>query len=208
MINFIEKYQLNKKFDKPFPKKIKEINELLSSEYLESPYKIIKGDKAKTYLAVDKYNFDEFDQPIIYTCPSLNSAVSDIYRLICKEYPELVKINFSAKNNLRDRFPKKYHKMLDKILAMLFEVEPKFDVNCDFVPTNLVKQKYNIEKNDKCFAYIIHDGSAIYDELSYRSPNTENFLYKFLEQQNFELEPIYVWATSLTFKNLEYTAIT
>lgn len=200
MLNFIERYQLRKNSEKPLPKKVREINELLKSDYLGNPYHISQGVKRGTYLAIDNYNFDEFDNLIIYTCPSLDSAISDIYSLIRKEYPVLTSVAFDAKNKLRDRFAKKYHKMLDEILETLFEIEPNFNYNCDLVTPELAKNNYNFDVDKDCFAYVIHDGSSIYDELSYHAPqHTESFLYKYLEQY-FELESTYTWATKLTLK--------
>jgi hypothetical protein len=203
MLNFIERYHLDRDGIAPLPNQLKQINELLKSDYLDNPYKISEGVKRRTYLVVDYFNLDEFDQPTIYTLPDLSSACSTVYRLIRQEFPRLVKVDFAAKNKYLTKFPKKYEKFISELLEVLFEIDPLFNINNDIKLYKEIKPGYfydNSPVDCGVFAYLIHDGGSVYDEISYATARRDDSkLLKYLSDR-FELEPITSWATGLILK--------
>ena len=201
MLNFIERYQQDRKGIKSLPRKIEQINELLKTNWWGQPYRINHGLKKGEYLIVQVENLDEFGQPTISPASSLSSACSDIYRCIRNNivFKDLTKVNFAAKQKLIDKFPKKYHKLVNSLLVELYAYEPDFDYNCDLKLYNEVEDDYFYEGfeagEDWVFAYIIHDDSTISEVL--RDERTS--LSQFIESL-FDTERICCWATALKLK--------
>ncbi len=202
MLDFIERYQQDRKGIKPLPRKLDQVNQLLKSDFYGQPYHISTGIKKGKYLVVQNQDFDEFDQPKISPASSLSSAISDVYCLIRKDilFQNLIKVDFAAKQKLVEKFPKKYHKLVNKLLVELFLFDPNFDKNCDLklpleVEDGYFYPRYTSGENYEVFAYLIYDNCTFSEEINHQGSELSNLI-----ESLFDTEKMCEWATTLYLK--------
>lgn len=202
MLAFIERYQQYQAENKNLPRKIEQINELLKSDYWGETYTISHGIKKGQFLVIHHGSLDEFGNPELTICSSLSSACSAIYRCICKNilFKHLAKINFEAKNKIVKKFPKKYHKLIDKLLNELFIYDEHFEVNCKLLlpketRDGLFYDNYKGGKDSETFAYLIYDNLTFAEKINHETDSLSIFVNSL-----FDTDKMCPWATQLRLK--------
>lgn len=200
MLSFIERFQEYRDGKKGFPRKIEQINEMLTSVRHGRPYWIMAGDKKGRYEVVNTLRKDEFGCSEMYGAYGLDSACSTIHRLICKnpEFKPLTKIDFQARKEIVNKFPKKYHKLLNSLLNEILTFDLYFIENESsnlLTPDEGIKQWNSFQKEDEAFAYLTHSFSFT-DGVD---PNDDSLLMDFIESL-FEVDINNIWALTLRLK--------
>ena len=109
----------------------------------------------------------------------------------------------TAKEKLIDKFPKKYHKTINKLLTELFICDPNFNENCSLqLPHEAIEYfdegtlYLDLEELENPLFYLIHEGGIIGDFVEAEGEDFFSFA-----KETFKVDRVCLWATAFTVQN-------